>query len=99
MHRGFVFLTLMWCLPASPALPTRCSVDQVHTDEPFNEGFNIERMKELGVMQLKKNDREFFQIQMSEVLLQVLFAEERESYIDSSDNDNLNKITTFVITT
>ena len=84
------FLTLMWCLPASPALPTRCSVDQVHTDEPFNEGFNIERMKELGVMQLKKNGHEFFQIQMSKVLLQVLFAEERESYIDSSDNDNLN---------
>ena len=83
------FLTLMWCLPASPALLMHCSVAQVHTDEPFNEGFNIERMKELGVMQLKKNGPEFFQIQMSKVLLQVLFAQERECYVDSSDNDNL----------
>ena len=72
------FLTLMWRLPASPALLMHCSVAQVHTDEPFKKDSNIDNLSKLGVMQLEETEESSFRIQMSKLLLHVLFAQNRK---------------------
>ena len=75
---NFGFLTLMWCLPASHAL-LMCSTNaQVHTDEPFKKGLNIDNLSKLGVMQLEETEESSFRIQMSKLLLHVLFAQNRK---------------------